>query len=404
MNRHRSGRHAGLGRAVLTITLVGALTGAGAVVGHVPARADGAASDPPGSSAGATTGGTAGPVGGPAVPTGPATAARRGAASAPTSAASSPRPGAAAAAKGPAAAARGPASAARGPASAARPGPAAPTKGPASAARQGAATAGTGPATAAPNRGTVPGAGAGVVRGRGVPSGGVVDGVQTRIVGGQRASTADTPWAVYLTDPSGFQFCGGTLVAPTKVITAAHCMSTVTPTAIRVVAGRDDKQATAGETGTVTSAWVSPDFQSVGRGLDVAVLTLAAPSTRAPLPLAGPADAALYRAGTAARVYGWGANAEGGPASRYLSGATVPMRDDGYCRAGDQGFDPSLLTCAGYDVGGVDSCQGDSGGPLVAGGKLIGITSFGDGCARAGKPGYYVRVGQVSARLASLLR
>ena len=79
------------------------------------------------------------------------------------------------------------------------------------------------------------------------------------------------------------------------------------------------------------------------------------------------------------------------------------MRGDDYCRTGDSEFDSKLLTCAGYDAGGVDTCQGDSGGPLVAGGKLIGVTSFGDGCARPGKPGYYVRIGAVADRLADQL-
>lgn len=230
-------------------------------------------------------------------------------------------------------------------------------------------------------------------------------GVHTRVVGGERASTADHPWVVYLTDPSGFQFCGGTLVTPNKVITAAHCMGSVTPTQMRVVVGRDDKETPTGETLGVSGAWVSPDFQGVGgRGLDVAVLSLATPSARPTLPLATAADTALYGSGVAARAYGWGATSEGGATARYLGAATVPIRDDAYCRAADQTFDPSLLTCAGFDQGGVDTCQGDSGGPLVAGGKLVGITSFGDGCARAGKPGYYVRVGVVSGRLAPQLR
>lgn len=216
---------------------------------------------------------------------------------------------------------------------------------------------------------------------------------QGRVVGGTRASTATAPWVVYLADKSGFQFCGGTLVTPTKVVTAAHCTASAPDRETFVVAGRDDKDAKSGRSVEVQKTWVSPTFKAVGNGLDVSVLTLAKPLPDKPLPLAGPSDTALYGTGTAATIYGWGATSENGSPSRYLLSATVPIRDDAYCRKSASSFDAKLLTCAGFDSGGVDTCQGDSGGPLVAGGKLIGITSFGDGCARAGKPGFYTRVG-----------
>jgi len=237
----------------------------------------------------------------------------------------------------------------------------------------------------------------------GVVSGGTVDGVGVRVVGGAQASTSDHPWAVYLADASGFQFCGGTLVAPTKVLTAAHCMSSTPATQMTVVAGRDDKQSRDGSSTPVSKAWVSPDFQSVGRGLDVAVLTLATPVQRTPLRIAGPADAATYREGVAAQIVGWGTTQESGAASRFLQTATVPLRADDYCRTGDPDFDPTLLTCAGYDEGGVDTCQGDSGGPLfgttsTGALKVLGATSFGEGCARPGKPGVYARVADAKLR------
>ena len=101
-----------------------------------------------------------------------------------------------------------------------------------------------------------------------------------------------------------------------------------------------------------------------------------------------------------ATIAGFGTTSESSttppPQMRY---AQVPITTDGYCAAayqngvGGGSFDPKTMLCAGYPKGGTDTCQGDSGGPLLvpsADGKdvrLVGATSFGKGCAEAGKPG-----------------
>jgi len=224
------------------------------------------------------------------------------------------------------------------------------------------------------------------------PASADTDEVSPFIVGGTRASISQYPWAVYLATSSGGQFCGGTLVAPNKVVTAAHCTSGRSASSTRVVWGREDKQSTAGVVAGVTRIWNHPSYRSATSGYDVSVLTLDRSLSSAYLPLATPADSALYAAGTNATILGWGTTSSGGSASRYLLKATVPVNSDTACRRAYSQYSSTAMVCAGYPQGGTDTCQGDSGGPMVAGGKLIGATSWGRGCASAGYPGVYARI------------
>jgi secreted trypsin-like serine protease len=221
-----------------------------------------------------------------------------------------------------------------------------------------------------------------------------------QIVGGSRAKIADHPYVVFITTRDGYQFCGGTLVAADKVITAAHCAGAYNVDDIRVVAGREDKRATDGVTVKVAARWIHPDFVEVVGGNDVAVLTLATPVEYTPLPIADEKDMDLYEAGTLGKILGWGRTADGGPTSRYLLKAEVPIIPDTRCAAAYQAFSAESMVCAGYPDGGVDSCQGDSGGPMIVNGKLVGIASWGEGCAAAGKPGVYTRVAVYAAAIA----
>lgn len=222
-------------------------------------------------------------------------------------------------------------------------------------------------------------------------------GVTPMIIGGEETTIEENPFAVALTTPDGFQFCGGTIVAPTKVLTAAHCTDGQSPSDIVVVAGRTSLSAGGGTAAGVTDIWIHPDWDSSALTSDASVLTLDTSLSETPLELASSSDSDLYAAGANSTVLGWGTT-ESGQTSDTLRKVDVPVTADDTCSASyPNDYDAATMVCAGLDEGGKDSCQGDSGGPLVgvtADGtrKLIGIVSWGQGCAEAGFYGVYGRV------------
>ncbi len=210
------------------------------------------------------------------------------------------------------------------------------------------------------------------------------------IVGGTPARVSDTPWVVAITTPDGQLFCGGALVAPDKVMTAAHCTSvkgiagrTPRPAEhMRVVAGRTDLRTTEGIEAAVTHVWRHPDFKEVTQGDDVAVLTL-----DRPLPYS---TIKLGDAGESGVVLGWGRTSETDRPAMSLRKVTVPILSDSECAAKEPDYRQGAMLCAGR--GGRDACTGDSGGPLVVKGRLAGVVSYGRGCARPDEPGVYTRL------------
>lgn len=224
---------------------------------------------------------------------------------------------------------------------------------------------------------------------------------QARIVGGKETRLSDHPYAVYLADRNGRQFCGGALIGADRVVTAAHCVDGRSENRLWVVAGREDTQSDEGTVAGVRGIWIPEEYRDPTRGKDIAVLAL---NQRLPYRTIQPADrkdAALYAEGRRATVLGWGRTSESGDRTTKLRSASVPMRADRDCANAYRDYVPEEMACAGYREGGIDACQGDSGGPLVSGGKLIGVVSWGEGCARPGKPGVYTQVATFAGQLAA---
>ena len=205
--------------------------------------------------------------------------------------------------------------------------------------------------------------------------------------------------------------CTGTLIAPNYVLTAGHCGSITGGAVSRSPAAWPPRRSTS------TSAPTSPARASSSRsraspsqpkyllnsGYDITLLKLSRNSTKTPTHVVGAGGAGLWAAGTLEEIVGFGTTEEGGDTPDTLQKAKVPITTDAYCAGAYSDFDANSMVCAGYPQGGTDTCQGDSGGPMfgrdAAGAlKVVGATSFGEGCARPGKPGVYARVGGAELR------
>jgi secreted trypsin-like serine protease len=226
---------------------------------------------------------------------------------------------------------------------------------------------------------------------------------RARIIGGQTATDGQFPWQVALItagyQPSDGQFCGGTLIEPNWIVTAAHCVAFGTrPQDIEVFTGSVDLRS-GGQQYAVAEIFSHERFDSVTFDNDIALLRLTTPVTTGGSisVIRTTEETSLLPVGRQLRVSGWGRTAEGGATSKLLRFVGVPLVDRIVCNEKDSygGAITTNMICAGYETGGADSCQGDSGGPLVAPDgpsfRLAGVVSWGDGCAQPKKYGVYTR-------------
>ena len=233
------------------------------------------------------------------------------------------------------------------------------------------------------------------------------------VVGGTDAAPGEFPSVAEIT--FGAFACTGTLIDSTHVLSAGHCGSATGavvaspvgwPTPLIDVRIGSNK-AGEGEQVPVSQVTISPEYLGLTSRNDLSILTLSRASTNAPTQVAGAAERSIWDPGVLATIAGWGVTEEDGDLPDTLQKAQVPITTDEYCESAysdEDGwdFDPETMVCAGYPEGGVDTCQGDSGGPLFANAgsvrRVVGVTSWGNGCAQEGFPGVYARVADTKLR------
>ncbi|MCF3124858.1 serine protease [Streptomyces arenae] len=227
------------------------------------------------------------------------------------------------------------------------------------------------------------------------------------IIGGTEVSNDTYPFMTALLEKGpgsarDRQFCGGSLVTPDTIATAAHCLvdeagKPVKPKTLQVAVGRTVLSAKQGQIRNIAKGgvFVHPRYLKGQEAYDVAFLQLEKP-VRGISPVALPTQGtdALIRPGQKATVAGWGNTDTVLPYTPdRLRQVKVPILSHAECGTSYKEYDAKVNFCAGVET--KDSCQGDSGGPIfrkVPGREapiLVGVVSYGDGCGAQGAPGVY---------------
>uniref|UniRef100_A0A3P9NZ82 Proproteinase E-like n=1 Tax=Poecilia reticulata TaxID=8081 RepID=A0A3P9NZ82_POERE len=222
----------------------------------------------------------------------------------------------------------------------------------------------------------------------------------SRVVNGEEARLYSWPWQVSL--ESFYPTCGGTLIAPDWVLTAAHCITFHT---YRVVLAEHDMDKEEGPEQSIMVAkmFIHPKWNDncVSCGNDIALLKLekSADLNDKVKPACLPEHSSTLAHNQPCYITGWGRLYSGGPRATRLQQAPLPVVDHSVCSQSDWWGSSAKMTmvCAGGDS--KSACHGDSGGPLNCMGRdnrwyVEGVTSFvdGRGCNTPKKPTVFTRV------------
>ncbi|KAL7734065.1 hypothetical protein ACLKA6_011750 [Drosophila palustris] len=222
-----------------------------------------------------------------------------------------------------------------------------------------------------------------------------------KITQGTTTSISTMPYLVQVHRGSN-GLCGGSLINPLWVLSAAHCVFGYTASDFYVIGGTSTLNGTDGVLSTVSYLAVAPLYTSTAMNMDASLLKLSSSMTGTNIATIALAQQ-MPLPGTKVLIGGWGATREGGSAVTNLRSVRVTVVQQRFCRRQYRG--ESTITRYMFCAGGrnKDTCSGDSGGPAVYNNQLYGITSFGLGCARPNYPGVYTRVGRIRGWVSNII-
>ncbi|XP_030387449.1 trypsin-7 [Scaptodrosophila lebanonensis] len=215
-----------------------------------------------------------------------------------------------------------------------------------------------------------------------------------RIVGGEDAEIRQYPHQISMRY-NGRHRCGGSVISNNIIVSAAHCVVGLNGVSNLTIAAGSTKLSEEAQELPVREFIVHNKYRQLNNDYDAAILVLDGEfsfnENVQPIQLAVERPAV----GTNVTVTGWGTTTEGGSIPDVLQQVDVLLVDNSECKNAYSVLLTSRMLCAAVDGGGKDACQGDSGGPLIYNNQLLGIVSWGTGCARANYPGVYASVPDV---------